>query len=63
MPSNMKGRSFLRLMDCTPEEVNMLIDMAIDLKKMKRIGVYGKKLEGKNVALIFEKASADALLL
>ncbi len=57
MPVNMKGRSFLRLMDCSPYEVEMLIDMAIDLKKQKRIGVFGKNLEGKNVALIFEKAS------
>ena len=57
MPVNLKGRSFLTLMDFTPEEINYLLDLAADLKAKKRAGIRGNSLAGKNVALIFEKSS------
>ena len=54
---NLKGRSFLTLKDFTPDEILYLIDLAADLKEKKKQGVTGKSLEGKNIALIFEKPS------
>lgn len=57
MPINLKGRSFLTLMDFTPEEIRYLLDLAHDLKAKKRAGIKGRALEGKNIALIFEKTS------
>ena len=54
---NLKGRSFLKLLDYTPEEIEYLIESAMDLKKKKKAGVLHRYLEGKNVALIFEKTS------
>ena len=57
MPVNLKGRSFLTLMDFTPEEIRYLLDLGHDLKKKKRSGVPGELLRGKNVALLFEKTS------
>lgn len=54
---NLKGKSFLKLMDFTTDEINYLIDLAIQLKEKKRIGQGQKILEGKNIALIFEKSS------
>jgi ornithine carbamoyltransferase len=57
MPVNLKGRSFLTLMDFTPEEIVYLLDLSADLKAKKRSGIRGTALAGKNVALLFEKAS------
>ncbi len=57
MPFNLKGRSFLTLMDFTPKEISYLLDLAADLKAKKRSGIRGSALAGKNVALIFEKPS------
>ena len=54
---NLKGRSFLKLLDFTPEEIQGLIDLAIELKEKKKKGEPHKYLEGKNIALIFEKTS------
>ena len=54
---NLKGRNFLTLRDCSAEEIEYLLDLAAKLKKMKKDGVTDKCLEGKNVALIFEKTS------
>ncbi len=54
---NLKGRHFLKLLDYTPEEITYLLDLAADLKKKKKEGVLVDSLRGKNVALIFEKAS------
>ena len=54
---NFKGKSFLKLLDFTPEEINYLIDSALELKNKKKNGVLHKYCEGKNVALIFEKTS------
>ncbi|MFI3168001.1 MAG: ornithine carbamoyltransferase [Bacillota bacterium] len=54
---NLKGRNFLKLLDYTPEEINYLIDLAIDFKAKKKNGIAHKIHEGKNIALIFEKTS------
>ncbi len=56
MPS-FKGKSFLKLLDFTPEEINSLLDLAADLKNKKKNGVSHRICEGKNIALIFEKTS------
>ena len=53
----LKGKSLLTLHDFTPEQINYLLDLAADLKAKKRMGIQGKSLAGKNVALIFEKPS------
>ncbi len=52
-----KGRSFLKLLDYTPDEIKELIDAAIEFKKMKKEGTAHRLCEGKNIALIFEKTS------
>jgi ornithine carbamoyltransferase len=57
MPVNMKGKSLLTIEQLTPEEFEYLLDLADDLKAKKRAGIKGHLLEGKNIALIFEKAS------
>lgn len=53
----LKGRSFLKLMDFTPEEILYLIDLAAELKMKKKQGILHDSLIGKNIALIFEKTS------
>ena len=58
MPVNLKGRSFLTLMDFTPEEIRYLLDLAATLKAKKRAGIYDQPLlKGKNIVLLFEKTS------
>ncbi len=57
MSFNLRNRNFLKLLDFTPQEIRFLIDLAIDLKKAKYAGTEQPRLKGKNVALIFEKAS------
>ncbi|PIE54988.1 MAG: ornithine carbamoyltransferase [Dethiosulfovibrio peptidovorans] len=57
MPLNLKGRSFLTLKDFTFQEINYLLDLAMDLKRKKRAGIKGNLMDRKNVALIFEKSS------
>lgn len=51
------GKSFLKLLDFTPEEINDLLDLAADLKAKKKAGIPHRFCEGKNIALIFEKTS------
>ena len=48
---------FLKLLDFTPAEIQEFIDTAADFKAKKKAGIPHKILEGKNVALIFEKTS------
>ncbi|MDO5123988.1 MAG: ornithine carbamoyltransferase [Eubacteriales bacterium] len=55
--SAFSGKNFLKLLDFTPVEISTLIDLAAELKTMKKSGIPHKYLEGKNVALIFEKTS------
>ncbi len=54
---NLKGRSFLTLLDFTPEEIDGLLNLAASLKEKKKKGIPHRLCEGKNVALIFEKTS------
>jgi len=57
MPVNLKGRSFLTLMDFSPLEIRYMLDLSHDLKAKKRSGVRNEVLKGKNIVLLFEKAS------
>ncbi|MBR5223617.1 MAG: ornithine carbamoyltransferase [Clostridia bacterium] len=52
-----KGKSFLKLLDFTPAEIDCLIDLASELKYKKKMGIPHRLCEGKNIALIFEKTS------
>lgn len=54
---SLKNRSFLKLLDFTPEEINYLLDLAAELKVKKKKGIPHRLCEGKNIALIFEKTS------
>ena len=54
---NLKGKSFLKLLDFTPEEIAYLIDLAAKLKAEKKAGISHRLCEGKNIALVFEKTS------
>ena len=51
---SLKGRSFLTLLDFTPEEIESLLNLAAELKAKKKAGVSHRLCEGKNVALVFE---------
>ena len=57
MALNLKGRSFLKLLDFEPSEIRLMLDVAADYKKLKRAGVPHKIHEGKQIALLFEKTS------
>ena len=57
MDINFKGKSFLKLLDFSAEEINALIDLAAELKAKKKAGIPHRLCEGKNIALIFEKTS------
>ena len=52
-----KGKSFLKLLDFSPLEIECLIDLASELKYKKKAGIPHRLCEGKNIALIFEKTS------
>ena len=54
---SLKNRSFLKLLDYTPAEIEQLLDLAADLKAKKKAGIPHDTLHGKNIALIFEKTS------
>ena len=54
---NLKGKSFLKLLDFTKEEIQYLLDLAVKLKRDKKNKIEQKTMIGKNVALIFEKTS------
>ncbi|ANH08503.1 ornithine carbamoyltransferase [Shinella sp. HZN7] len=57
MAFNLKNRSFLTLRDYTPREIAFLLKLAADLKTAKYAGTEVPKLQGKDIALIFEKDS------
>lgn len=57
MAYNLRNRNFLKLLDFTPSEIRYLLDLASQLKKAKYTGTEQQRLKGKNIALIFEKAS------
>ena len=52
-----QGKSFLKLLDLTPDEIGGLLDMAADFKAKKKAGIPHKLCEGKNIVLLFEKDS------
>ncbi|WP_046227693.1 ornithine carbamoyltransferase [Paenibacillus dauci] len=55
--SHFKGKDFVELSDYTAEEINFLIELAIELKRKQKAGESYRPLEGKTVGLIFEKSS------
>jgi ornithine carbamoyltransferase len=57
MAFNLKNRSFVKLLDFTPQEIKFLLDLSTDLKKAKYAGTEQQKLKGKNIVLLFEKDS------
>ncbi len=57
MAVNLKGRSFLTLMDFSREEIRYLLNLSKDLKDKKRAGIKNNLLTGKNICLLFEKTS------
>ena len=57
MPASLKGRSFLKLEDYSPAEIQSLLDLAAELKAAKRGGREPRRLQSRNIALIFEKSS------
>ena len=54
---DLKGRSFLTLLDYTPGEIDYLLISAAELKEKKKAGIPHRLCEGKNIALVFEKTS------
>ncbi|MCL1798358.1 MAG: ornithine carbamoyltransferase [Eggerthellaceae bacterium] len=54
---NLSGRSFLKLLDFTPDEIRYLIDLSRDFKALKLAGTPHRYLESKNIVLLFEKTS------
>ncbi|EOL9071796.1 ornithine carbamoyltransferase [Cronobacter turicensis] len=50
-------KSFLKLLDFTPAQIRMLLELSTKLKNDKKKGVEVQNLTGKNIALIFEKDS------
>lgn len=57
MAFNIRNRSFLTLADFNTREMEYMLDLAQDLKKAKYAGNEIQHLQGKNIALIFEKSS------
>jgi len=54
---NVHNRSYLTLMEYTPRQIRYLLDLSRDLKRAKYAGTEVPRLNGKNIALIFEKTS------
>ena len=54
---NLKGKSFLKLLDFSSDEIRYLLDLSKELKDKKKKGILHKDLEGKNIVLLFEKTS------
>jgi ornithine carbamoyltransferase len=54
---NLRNRSFLKELDFTPAELRFLLTLSLDLKKARYAGTEQPRLRGKNIVLIFEKAS------
>ena len=57
MPRSLSGRSFLKLLDFTTEEIQYLLKLSEDFKNLKRTNTPHKYLQGKNIVLLFEKTS------
>ena len=57
MPKSLSGRSFLKLLDFSTEEIQYLLELSKDFKNLKRTNTPHKYLAGKNIVLLFEKTS------
>lgn len=57
MAVNLRGRSYLKLLDFTSEEIRYLLDLSKNFKNLKRTNTPHRYLEGKNIVLLFEKTS------
>ncbi len=57
MSLSFTNRSFLKLLDYTPDEIGALLDLSADLKAKKKAGIPHRLCEGKSIALLFEKTS------
>ena len=57
MPVDLRGRSFLKLLDFTSDEIRSMLALAAELKAKKKAGIRERKLDGLNIALLFEKPS------
>ena len=57
MSFNLRNRSYLKELDFTPDELRFLLKLSAELKAAKYGGYEKPRLEGKNIALIFEKTS------
>lgn len=54
---NLQGRSFLKLLDFSTEEIRYLLELSKELKQKKKNGIKHDELKGKNIVLLFEKTS------
>jgi ornithine carbamoyltransferase len=57
MAFNLRNRSLLNMQDFDPRDIRFLLDLSAELKRAKYAGNEVPKLNGKNIALIFEKTS------
>ena len=57
MLPDLQKRNFLKLLDFTPEEIRYLLNLAAELKAEKYDATERMRVQGKNIALIFEKTS------
>jgi ornithine carbamoyltransferase len=57
MSFNLRNRSLLDLEDFEPRDIRFLLDLSAELKRTKYVGNEHQRLKGKNIALVFEKAS------
>jgi ornithine carbamoyltransferase len=57
MPTNLRARHFLTLLDYSAEEITFLLQLAAKLKRDKAAGIRARNLAGKTIALLFEKTS------
>ena len=57
MAFNLRNRNFLKLLDFTPQEINFLLELSVELKKAKYAGTEQQRLKGKNIVLLFAKDS------
>ncbi|MEZ0089537.1 ornithine carbamoyltransferase [Streptacidiphilus sp. EB129] len=57
MASNLRHRHFLKELDFTPEEFRSLLDLSAELKAARSAGTEEPRLQGKHIALVFEKSS------
>ncbi len=57
LPTHMKGHDFLTFLEYTPQELKELLSLAAHLKKLKRSRTPHRLLDGRSVAMYFEKPS------